>query len=264
MGNNQTTSILENTCVEFKTSENELLKNIFDMMQKISTECQIEFISGINKPDNNSDNNIPGYIRFYVESPNNHTLLKFEISSNELDFFKCEKLKVSIGVKLDNICQVLSNLDNTQSTTFIIKKNNFGSMYIKNGESFHKILTIDTLINTNFPIIKFQNLVTLKSERFGDILDSLDNKGIVNIKCESGDISFITDNGKDKKTITYFDAYNVGETCQNKCKCEDLLLFKDCHNLSENLKIYFGIDYIVTFRIITNIGSVYVYIPTYM
>nr|AEX63193.1 hypothetical protein mv_R991 [Moumouvirus Monve] len=78
MGNNQTTSLLENTCVEFKTSENELLKNIFSQIAKISSECKIEFISGIN----NLDNNIPGCIRIYAESSNNHSLLKFEINSN--------------------------------------------------------------------------------------------------------------------------------------------------------------------------------------
>ncbi|AGC01654.1 hypothetical protein H012_gp811 [Acanthamoeba polyphaga moumouvirus] len=258
MGNNQTTSLLENTCVEFKTSENELLKNIFSQIAKISSECKIEFISGIN----NLDNNIPGCIRIYAESSNNHSLLKFEINSNKLDFFKCDKLKVSIGIKLENICQVLSNIDYSLPTIFFIKKNSFGSIYIKNGETIHKILTIDTLINTNIPIIKFQNLATFKSERFNDIIDSLGNQGNINIKCKSGDVSFTLGNGENKRTITYFDAYNIGESCQNKCKCEDLLLLKDCHNISENLIIYFGIDRIITFRITTKIGDIYIYIIT--
>ncbi|AGF85650.1 hypothetical protein QJ854_gp132 [Moumouvirus goulette] len=34
MGNHQSTSLIENTSVEFKTTENELLKNIFLMIKK--------------------------------------------------------------------------------------------------------------------------------------------------------------------------------------------------------------------------------------
>ncbi|AGF85651.1 hypothetical protein QJ854_gp131 [Moumouvirus goulette] len=151
----------------------------------------------------------------------------------------------------------------SQQTVFFINKNNFGSIHIKNGDNNYKILTIDTLINTKLPIIKFQNLVTLKSERFNDIIDSINDFGDINIKCESGDIAFTLFNGENKRTITYFDAYKIGESCQVKCKYQDLLLLKNCHKITENLNIYFGIDNIITFKITSKIGNIYIYVQGY-
>ena len=302
----------KNRILEVKTSQTGAIKQVFERISNIISDCCIVFIppddaeydseddnyyeeidetnpkalSKMNKNKNkkmeDSDNDNEkkkrnmGGIRILRLTEDKSILIKLNLNADKFDSFKCLEPKLSIGVDMHNLHGLLKMISDDDPIVFYMNRDNRSTLFIQslneNNEGCEETkieMFLMEIENTEMPIpkTKFQNKITMASDKFHAICKHLNNNSVhVEIQSINDEISFRGQNDGGKATKSYKDVNYTGvkkpdQVVQGVYELRNLMSFSKCNKLCNTIEIYLKNEFPLVLVIsVANLGKMYVFL----
>ena len=186
-------------------------------------------------------------------------LIYMKLEANKFESFLCEK-KMTIGVNMLNLFKLIKTINNTDTLTLFIDKNDINKLGIKinnhekNTETIYKLNLLDISENEiNIPPAEFDTELTLPSSDFQKLIRDMINIGEdTEIKSIGSKLIFTCEGDFATQSTMLCETQNGLQFKQNSSpeypiqgifSLKYLILFTKCTNLCNQIQIYIKNDY---------------------
>jgi len=205
-------------------------------------------------------------------------LVKLTLEAANFEQFRCNKPKITIGVDMHILNQLLKTVNDDDPIILYMLEGNTNILYIRtlneNNESSEKSdieVNLIEIENQEMPIptTKFQNMITIASDKLHTICKSLNNNSTyVEITAVNNEISFRGKNEGGKITMSYKDNNFTGknkmeneQVVQGVYELRNLMGFSKCNKLCSAVDIYLKNDFpLVLVVTVGGLGKMYVFL----
>ncbi len=226
---------------------------------------------------NNSKNN-KGGIRILRLTEDKSILVKVNLDSINFEHFRCDEPKITIGVDMHNLHSQLKMINDDDPIIMYMNRDNRSTLYIRSlneGNESSEETDIEVFLmeigNSELPIpkTKFQNRITMASDKFHNICKKLNNNSVsVEITSVGNEIKFRGQNESGKVTMSYKDTnYNSNkksdsdQIVQGMYELRNLMGFSKCNKLCPTIDIYLKNDFPLVLVIgVQTLGKMYVFL----
>ena len=255
----------DNIILEIQTVQSSAFRTLIEALKEILSETNWEFTeSGIK----------------IVTIDTTHTVLVYmKLDCKNFEKYHCKKRMV-LGIGMTNFFKLIKTMNNNDTLTLQMTKNNTNVLCIKIENSEKNSITrynlnlmdIDEEV-IEVPEAKFKSIISMPSNDFQKVIRDMSNLAdIIEIKsigsqlifCCKGDfatqetiigetmngLSFVKENGE-------IVAINGEEIVQGLYSLKHLVLFTKCTNLSNNIELFIRNDYpIIVKYSVANLGFI--------
>jgi len=226
--------------LEIKTTQTAALKQAFEMVSNVISECCIVFIppdentdayidndyddidndqfSNIKNKSKNINQNVKkntGGIRILRLTQERTILIKLNLDACNFEQFICLEQKITIGVDMNQLHALLKTISDDNTIYIYMNDDNRSALYIRSvnekedsSEETDIELFLMDISNPEVPITQteFQGKITMASDKFHSICKHLNNNStFVEITSVSNQISFKGKSEGGKVTMSYKD-----------------------------------------------------------
>ena len=233
----------------------------------------------IPKPNPNPNPKIPtkkknsGGIRILRLTQDKSVLVKLILAAANFDTFYCAEPKITIGIDMSQLHNMLKSFSDNDPITLYMNRNNRSTLYIhsnsENKEETDLEIYLMDIPNLDIPLPrrKFQNKITIASDKFHSICKQLNNTSVhVEITSVDNEIQFNGKNEGGKIVRTYRDdnlKKKKGENpvFQGVYELRNLMYFSKCNKLCQTIDIYLKDDFPLVLVIsIATLGKMYIFL----
>ena len=186
-------------------------------------------------------------------------LIYMKLEADKFESFLCEK-KMTIGVNMLNLFKLIKTINNTDTLTLFIDKNDINKLGIKinnhekNTETIYKLNLLDISENEiNIPPAEFDTELTLPSSDFQKLIRDMINIGEnTEIKSIGSTLIFTCDGDFASQSTMLCETQNGLQFKQNLSpefpvqgifSLKYLILFTKCTNLCNQIQLFIKNDY---------------------
>ena len=233
----------------------------------------------IPKPNPSPNPKIPtkkknsGGIRILRLTQDKSVLVKLILAAANFDTFYCAEPKITIGIDMSQLHNMLKSFSDNDPITLYMNRNNRSTLYIhsnsENKEETDLEIYLMDIPNLDIPLPrrKFQNKITIASDKFHSICKQLNNTSVhVEITSVDNEIQFNGKNEGGKIVRTYRDdnlKKKKGENpvFQGVYELRNLMYFSKCNKLCQTIDIYLKDDFPLVLVIsIATLGKMYIFL----
>ena len=252
---------MEQYLMYLKTVQSTAFKILIEALKEILTDCNLEFT-------NES-------MRIQALDPSHTVLVHLKLDAINFEKYYCPN-KIILGINTLNLFKLIKTMNNNDTLTFYIEKDNSSQLGIKieNGErnqvtNFYLNLMDLNHDNVNIPSMSFNSVITLPSNDFQklcrDSYNLADNIEIKSIQdtltfslkgdwCEQETTIGKTDNNFGLCVVKQT---NDDDIIQGVFSLKHLVLFTKCTNLSNSIELYLKNDYPLIIKYaVANLGEI--------
>lgn len=266
----------EEVPIKNKNKKNKKSKKIISEKESDSEE-DTTTMKKMNENKNNTKKNIGG-IRILRLTEDKSILVKVNLDSINFEYFRCDEPKITIGVDMHNLHSQLKMINDDDPIVMYMNRDNRSTLYIRSlneGNESSEETDIEVflmeIINPELPIpkTKFQNRITMASDKFHNICKKLNNNSVsVEITSVRNEIQFRGQNESGKVTMSYKDTnYNsnkkndLDQIVQGMYELRNLMGFSKCNKLCPTIDIYLKNDFPLVLVIgVQTLGKMYVFL----
>uniref|UniRef100_A0A6C0CB45 Proliferating cell nuclear antigen PCNA N-terminal domain-containing protein n=1 Tax=viral metagenome TaxID=1070528 RepID=A0A6C0CB45_9ZZZZ len=240
--------------LEVRTSQTGVLKQVFERISTVISDCCIVFIPPDKTFDQSQDDDYyekidanptnerkkrkknlvekntakkacGGGIRILRLTEDKSVLIKLALDSDKFDYFMCTEPKIKIGVDINQLHAMLKMINDDEPIIFYMNKDNMNRLYInsvaKNNDGSEETdieLFLMDISNPELqiPQTEFQNIITIASDKFHtDCKHFNNNTRIVEIISINDQISFKGISDAGHITKTYKDIHGAKNPSKN-------------------------------------------------
>ncbi|ANB50504.1 putative DNA polymerase sliding clamp [Powai lake megavirus] len=218
-----------------------------------------------------------GGIRILRLTEDKSILIKLVLNADNFDYFRCDEPKITIGVDMHTLHGLLKMINDDDPMMLYMIEGCRSSLYIRslnedkdNSEETDIELFLMEIPNPEMPVpvTKFQNRITMKSDKFHNICKHLNNNStFVEIKSINNEIIFVGQNEGGKVTMSCRDTeYNsagkdTNQVVQGMYELRNLLGFSKCNKLCNTIELYLKNDFPLVLVIsVATLGKMYVFL----
>jgi proliferating cell nuclear antigen len=241
---------IDNYILNIKTVQSGAIRILIEALKEILTDGNFIFDeSGIKLMAMDSTSSI---------------LIHMKLEACNFEFFYCPK-KVITGVNMLNLFKLIKTMNNSETLTLFIEKNNENQLGIrihnaeKNSQTTYKLNLLDIDIdNINIPPTEFVTELTFPSNDFQKIIRDMINIGEnIEIKsigeklilnCSGDFASQETILGKTNNGLVFNHTASLDSPVQGVFSLKYLILFTKCTNLCNQIHFYIKNDYPLVIR----------------
>tara|TARA_Y100000768_G_scaffold356282_1_gene310529 strand:+ start:1722 stop:2549 length:828 start_codon:yes stop_codon:yes gene_type:complete len=254
------TTDYSNYVMYLRTVQSSAIRVLIEALKEILTDTNLEF-DGTN-------------IKVIAMDPSHTVLVHLKLDSDKFEKYYCPD-KILLGINTLNLFKLIKALQNNDSLTLFVEKNNTNQLGIRmeNGEANqitqYKMNLMDlNQENIQIPPIEFDSVITLPSNNFQkicrDMFNLSDNIEIttfeqqITFKC-TGDIADqeTTIGQSNNGNMSFVNHNNSNEIIQGIFSLKYLVLFTKCTNLCSSIELYLKNDYPLIIRYqVANLGEV--------
>jgi proliferating cell nuclear antigen len=236
--------------LEIKTVQSGAFRILIEALKEILTDTNIEF-------DENG-------LKIVAMDASHVVLVHLKLESANFEYYHCPE-RITIGVNMMNLFKLIKTMNNSDTLTLYIEKDNINQLGIKiengdkNMKSNFKLDLMDlNEDNIQIPSVKFESVITIPSGDFqkicrdmhnlADIIEvkSIDNQLIFSCKGEFASQETIL--GETAMGMSFVKNNNVDDIIQGLFALKHLVLFTKCTNLCNNVELYLKNDYPLIIR----------------
>ncbi|AZL89462.1 DNA polymerase sliding clamp [Megavirus baoshan] len=227
--------------------------------------------------NNQSKKKNQGGIRILRLTEDKSILIKLVLNADNFDYFRCDEPKITIGVDMHTLHGLLKMINDDDPMMLYMIEGCRSSLYIRslnedkdNSEETDIELFLMEIPNPEMPVpvTKFQNRITMKSDKFHNICKHLNNNStFVEIKSINNEIIFVGQNEGGKVTMSCRDTeYNsmgkdTNQVVQGMYELRNLLGFSKCNKLCNTIELYLKNDFPLVLVIsVATLGKMYVFL----
>lgn len=218
-----------------------------------------------------------GGIRIIRLNEEKTILVKLNLDADKFEYFRCDEPKITIGVDMNNLHGLLKSINDDDPIMIFMYRNNRSSLWIRSindgspdSENTDVEVFLVEINNTDFkvPRTKFENVITILSDKFHDICKKINNNSsIVEITSVGNQIDFHGRGESGRVTKTYRDTKSSvvrnknDKVVQGNYEVKTLMSFSKCNKLCHNIEIYLKNDFPLVLVIsVTSLGKLYVFV----
>ena len=254
------TTDYSNYVMYLRTVQSSAIRVLIEALKEILTDTNLEF-DGTN-------------IKVIAMDPSHTVLVHLKLDSDKFEKYYCPD-KILLGINTLNLFKLIKALQNNDSLTLFVEKNNTNQLGIRmeNGEANqitqYKMNLMDlNQENINIPALEFESVITLPSSNFQkicrDMFNLSDNIEIttfgeqITFKCKGDIADQETSIGQSNSGgMNCVQNENSNEIIQGMFSLKYLVLFTKCTNLSNSIELYLKNDYPLIIRYqVANLGEV--------
>jgi proliferating cell nuclear antigen PCNA len=284
--------------LEVKTIQTGAFKQAIERISNVISDCCIVFFPLKNQYDqdySDNDNDADqvnkkskpvesvGGIRILRLTEDRNILIKLSLEAENFEYFICEEPKITIGVDMQALNTLLKIINDDDPIIIYMYKDDKSVLYIKsiagvnsNREETDLKIFLMEIPNREVPIpkTKFQNIITIDSNKFHTICKQLHNNStFVEIKSVKNQISFRGQNEGGTATKTYKD-HTTKDDKKKRKKNKDadepivqgifdlksIMGFSKCNKLCPTVNIYLRNDFPLVLQIpVASLGKMFVF-----
>jgi proliferating cell nuclear antigen PCNA len=218
-----------------------------------------------------------GGIRILKLTENRDVLIKLTLEADKFEYFRCDEPKITIGVDMHALIGHLKMINDDDSITMYMNKDNRTSLFIlatgaENNEETDIEFALIDIPNQEYPLPKtlFQNKITIAQDKFHQICKNLNlNSNAIEIRSIGDQITFTSKSENGKVTMTYRDKEHKHDTEYDKegsvfqgiYDLKNVMYFSKCNKICSTIDLYLKNDFpLVLVIMVGSLGKMYVFI----
>jgi len=231
--------------IEVKTVQASAIRILIEALKDILTDANLVFeTTGI---------------KLIAMDSSNTVLIHMKLEADKFEMYKCLK-KTIIGVNMLNLFKLIKTMQNTDTLTLFVNKNNQNKLGIrinnheKNTTTIYELNLLDIAEDDiKIPPAEFDSELILPSSDFQKLIrDMINIGGNVEIKSVGSNLIFNCDGdfanqstvlGETNHGLKYKQKQNPECPVQGVYSLKYLILFTKCTNLSPHIQLYIKNDY---------------------
>ena len=289
-----------NKILEVKTTQTAAFKQSIERISYVISDCCIVFIPKDKSEKNTDDDDYyeeindenplktvntknqlkrnTGGIRVLRLTEDKCILIKLSLDADNFESFRCDLPKITIGVDMHNLNAQLKSINDDDPMIMYMNKDDRSVFRIRsvneNNESSEETeieIYLMEIPNPEMPIpqAKFQQIITMASDKFHTICKHLNNNSTcVEITSINHEIIFRGHNEGGRVTMSYKDTnYNLDkkgkkeQVFQGLFELRNLMSFSKCNKLCNTIQIYLKNDFPLVLVIpVATLGRMYIFL----